>query len=165
MSEPKTFENYITELVGEESVYVTDRSVDAVGDYKGHVEELFALTEGALELQSFEGEEEVEVWHVVLGVGGAEHRLTFDYNRGWIDNDNLVLGLNKILSENDVAERICWFWAADSFGQEVGFFCGTPEQIASVFKYAGAKNKRVKGVASKLRQVSDGINDEGFADL
>lgn len=166
MSEPKNFENYITELVGESAVYVVDsESVDAVEDYKTLIEDLFELSDGELKLESFSGDEGIDIWQVTLGVNGAEHQLTLDYNRGWVDNANLVPALNEILSANASTKRFCWFWAADSFGQEIGFFCASPEHIKSVFKYAQAKNKRANGVAMKMRQVSDGINEEGLEDV
>ncbi|MCP4130815.1 MAG: hypothetical protein GY754_07520 [bacterium] len=149
--------------MGKENIYVTDgESVDDVDDYKSLIEDLFALTKGELTLKSFsgrQGEERV----ITLVVDAKEYSFSVE-DDGWIDNINFVKGLNSILIDRRLGNRFYFFWAADSFGQEIGFFFADLENGSSVIDFAVRKNESVTS-SFELVQVSDGVNEEGFQDL
>lgn len=60
--------------------------------------------------------------------------------------------------------RYYQFWAADSFGQEIGFFFTSVDVGDKIFSYAKEANENIDQPL-QLLQVTDGETDEGFQEL
>lgn len=155
------FEEYIEQIVSADRIYVEDSEcIDESNDYEGIIKELFILSGNELKLDAFEVKEK-EVIKLFITVNNKDYSFIIGDSTCWLENINLVKGLNEILSKNESEYRYYSFWAADCFGQEIGFFYAKKEIAEQIINYAKNHNSTVTEYIEQY-QITDGTIEEGF---
>jgi len=161
------FEQYIAEKVGEERLYVVDsESVDDFKEYRSLLNDLLSISGSNLKLENFTANlnENKKKIDITIKVNNKDYRFSVNDFSGWIDPNNLIIGLNNVLADNNLKEKFYHFWAFDSFAQEIGFFYTHQNLGSEIIHYAKKYNENITESA-ELYQITDGITEEGYQDL
>jgi hypothetical protein len=91
-----------TEIIKEEEYFSTiPDCIFEANDYEEIIIESFRITQGVLNLESFEVTDHESTFEFKLVVNNKPENLVVNVISDYVDGDSIILGLNKILENNN----------------------------------------------------------------